>query len=97
VRTTYTIAPEREQQFLPAMTNVRLSRLRTGATQWALLRDGKSANVLVELLTVPSWEEHTRQHDERQTDTDHRFQLQADELSEPPPQTSHLFTVGPTG
>ena len=31
---TYSIAPEDEQRFLGAMQHVRLSRLRTGATQW---------------------------------------------------------------
>ena len=34
VRTTYTVASGKEQQFLQAMTRLRQSRLRTGATDW---------------------------------------------------------------
>jgi predicted MFS family arabinose efflux permease len=40
--TTYTIAADKEQQFLQAMALLRRSRLRTGATDWALYQDGAS-------------------------------------------------------
>jgi Transmembrane secretion effector len=93
VRTTYTVTPAREQAFLEAMSRVRLSRLRTGATQWGLFREGESENVFVELFVVPSWEEHVRQHSERQTETDHGYEEQADALSDPPPRTSHLVST----
>src|SRR5205814_3015930 len=43
VRSTYTIASEKEQSFLEAMAHLRQSRLRTGATQWGLFRDGEVA------------------------------------------------------
>jgi hypothetical protein len=34
VRTTYTIAADKEQQFLSAMPRLRQSRRRTGAVDW---------------------------------------------------------------
>ncbi len=93
VRNTYTIASEREQAFLEAMARVRQSRLRTGATQWGLFRDGEVAHRFVELYVVPSWDEHLRQHRYRITGTDHDFEETADALSDPPPEVSHLIAV----
>ena len=66
------VAPENEQPFLQAMSWVRGSRLRTGATEWGLYRDGEAAHRFVEFFVVPSWEEHLRQHHERLTDFDRR-------------------------
>jgi MFS family permease len=93
VSNTYTIVPENEQPFLRAMDRVRRSRLRTGATQWGLFRDGEVAHRFVELFVVPSWEEHLRQHRDRLTGTDRQFEEQADALSDPPPQTSHFISA----
>jgi MFS family permease len=93
VTTTYTVAPENEQPFLQAMSWVRGSRLRTGAVQWGLYRDGETAHRFVEFFVVPSWEEHLRQHHERQTDFDRQHEEQAEALSDPPPQTAHLLAA----
>jgi MFS family permease len=93
VKTTYTVAPDRQDDFFTAMAGVRLSRLRTGAVQWGLFLDGETANEFVELFVVPSWEEHLRQHAERQTGTDWAFEERASALSDPPPQTSHLIAA----
>jgi MFS family permease len=93
VETRYTIAPALEQQFLEAMVRVRLSRLRTGATQWGLFRAGESEHVFVELFAVPTWEEHLRQHADRQTELDQNYREQAAKLSDPPPQTTHLISA----
>ena len=93
VRSTYTIASEKEQSFLEAMAHLRQSRLRTGATQWGLFRDGEVAHRFVELYVVPSWDEHLRQHRYRITGTDHEFEERADMLSDPPPEVSHLIAV----
>jgi MFS family permease len=93
VTTTYTIAPENEQPFLHAMSLVRNSRLRTGATEWGLYRDGETAQRFVEFFVVPSWEEHLRQHRERLTGTDRQYEERAEALSDPPPQTTHLLTA----
>ena len=45
-------------------------------------------------LVVPSWEEHLRQHRERLTSADRRYEAQADALSERP-QTAHLIAADP--
>jgi len=91
VTSTYTIAPENEQRFLQTMSRVRKSRLRTGAVEWGLYRDGEAANRFVEFFVVLSWEEHLRQHNERLTGVDRQYEEQADALSDPPPLTTHLL------
>jgi len=91
VTTTYTVTAERQNEFLEAMAGVRRSRLRTGATQWGVFHDGETPNQFVELFVLPSWEEHLRQHSDRQTGTDWAFEEHARALSDPPPETSHLI------
>jgi MFS family permease len=93
VRSEYTVAPEDEDGFLRAMAAVRRSRLRTGAIRWGLYRDGQHPRVFVELYVVPSWDEHMRQHADRLTGADERFEETADSLSHPPPETAHLIAV----
>ncbi len=93
VKNVYTVAGEKEQPFLEAMKRVRLSRLRTGASQWGLFRDGEVPHRFVELYVVPSWDEHLRQHRYRITGTDHDYEEQANGFSEPPPEVSHLIAV----
>ncbi|HXC76351.1 MAG TPA: MFS transporter, partial [Candidatus Acidoferrum sp.] len=93
VKTMYTIAPDREAPFLKAMGLVRLSRLRTGATQWGLFRDGETPHQFVELYVVSSWEEHLRQHGDRLTGTDQQYDEAAGALSDRSPETSHLIAV----
>jgi MFS family permease len=92
VRTTYTVTPAHQQAFLDAMLRVRLSRLRTGATQWGLFREGEARDVFVELFVVPSWEEHERQHAQRQTETDYQYVMAAAALSETTPEATHLIS-----
>jgi hypothetical protein len=41
----------------------------------------------------PSWEEHLRQHRERQTGTDLQYHDAAAALSDPPPQTEHYLAA----
>jgi MFS family permease len=93
VTTTYTVVPENEQPFFHAMSWVRRSRLRTGAVEWGLYRDGETAHRFVEFFVVPSWEEHLRQHNDRLTGADRQHEEQADALSDPPPQTVHLIAA----
>ena len=69
VHVHYTVAAERQAAFLDAMIAVRLSRLRTGATDWELLRAIDSPGAFTESFTVPTWEEHVRQQTERTTGT----------------------------
>ncbi len=93
VSNTYTIAAEHEEEFLRAMERVRLSRLRTGATQWGLFRDVEHARQFVEIFTVPTWDEHQRQHAERQTGTDRAFVHEANALSHPAPRSEHYIAT----
>jgi hypothetical protein len=60
---------------------------------WRLYRDGETARRFVECFVVPSWEEHLRQHRERQTGADRQHEEQAVALSDPPPQTAHLLAA----
>src|ERR1700689_3918753 len=93
VRTTYSISADREHEFTVAMDTVRLSRLRTGATQWGLFRNGERPGEFEELFVVSSWDEHLRQHSERATATDLAYLDKARALSEPAPQAWHLLPV----
>ena len=93
VTTTYTVTPANQAAFVEAMAHVRLSRLRTGATDWGLFLEGETHDVFVELFVVPSWGEHARQHGERQTETDHDYQQDVRALSETEPRTTHLISA----
>jgi hypothetical protein len=93
VRNVFTIALEQEEPFLRAMTHVRLSRLRTGATQWGLFRHGEIPHRFIELYVVSSWEEHLRQHADRLTGTDQQYEEEAKAFSDPTVGTSHLIAV----
>jgi MFS family permease len=93
VNTVYTVEADKEEAFLRAMAFVRLSRLRTGATNWGLFRDGEAPHHFVELYVVPSWEEHLRQHTERLTRTDQQYEQEAEALTTAPGETAHLIAV----
>jgi hypothetical protein len=54
---------------------------------------GAAPSLFVELFAVPSWEEHLRQHRERQTGTDLEYRDDAAALSDPPPQTDHYLAA----
>ena len=93
VRITYTIAGDKEQRFLRAMARLRQSRLRTGAIDWALYRDAENPRQFIELFGVASWEEHLRQHRERQTGTDLQDRDDAAALSNPAPRADHYLAA----
>jgi MFS family permease len=91
VQNVYTVEPEKESDFLEAMRDVRRSRMRTGATRWDLYREGEAPDQFVEIYTVPSWDEHLRQHGGRLTGSDRVSEVRAMALSDPPPAVAHLF------
>jgi MFS family permease len=91
VTVEYTVAPEREAAFLEAMDHLRRSRLRTGATRCELYRDGERPDRFLEIFSVPSWEEHMRQHEGRLTATDQHIEEAALAFSNPPPRANHLL------
>ncbi len=87
----YTVAPEKEEAFLDAMTHLRRSRRRTGASRWELYRDAQRPDRFIENFRVPSWEEHLRQHDTRLTAADQQIEQTVQALSDPPPRADHLL------
>jgi MFS family permease len=87
----FTVAPERQLAFLEAMGKLRRSRLRSGGTRWELFRDGERLNQFVEIFSVPSWEEHLRQHAGRLTEMDRAVEEAALAFSEPPAHADHLL------
>jgi MFS family permease len=91
VRTTYAIASDKEAEFKHAMVRVRESRLRTGATEWGLFRNGEQPGVFEEVFFVASWDEHLRQHRERLTPADRAFEDAARIFATSPPETWHLL------
>lgn len=87
----YTVGPEQQATFLDAMPQLRLIRLRTGASRWEVYRDGARPERFVELFAVPSWDEHLRQHGGRVTAQDRAFERVVHALSDPPPRADHLL------
>ena len=93
VTVSYPVAPGNEPAFVAAMEAVRRSRLRTGAVQWGLFRDGADPTRFVEAYLVPSWDEHRRQHTGRLTGADHAAETHAQTLTTGPPQATHLLSA----
>ena len=91
VTVEYTVAPDREGDFLEAMGRLQRSRRRTGATRWELYRDGDQPARFIELFSVPSWEEHLRQHEGRLTGADREIEEAALAFSDPPARAEHLL------
>jgi MFS family permease len=95
VENVYTIPSTQEAAFLDLMSHLRRSRMRTGATWWGLFRVGERGHKFVEMFSIPTWEEHLRQHRNRLTGRDATLDKEARALSEPPSRTSHLIAVDP--
>jgi MFS family permease len=93
VTVSYPVSPEHDEAFVEAMEAVRRSRLRTGAVQWGLFRDGEQPGRFVEAYVVPSWDEHLRQHGGRLTGADRAAEERAQALADGPPQASHLLSA----
>ena len=91
VTVEFIVTPEREAAFLEAMGQLRRSRRRTGASRWDLYRDGDRPDRFIEVFSVPSWEEHLRQHEGRLTATDKAIEEAALAFSDPPARAEHLL------
>ncbi len=91
VMVTYTVTPDQQAAYLEAMEHLGRSRRRTGATRWELYRDGEQPDRFVEIFSVPSWEEHLRQHEGRLTAVDRAIEEVALGYSEPPARGEHLL------
>jgi len=91
VTVTYRVAEEDAAGFTEAMGHVGRSRRRTGALRWELFRDGGDPTRFVESYLVGTWAEHLRQHENRLTGADRRFEEQARRYALVEPQVAHLF------
>jgi MFS family permease len=82
VSVEYRVARENHDAFRDAMQRLGRSRRRTGAERWGLYQDAAEPDRFVENYLVDSWEEHMRQHYERQTALDKEIQERALALTE---------------
>ena len=87
----YQVDESRQAPFLRAMESMRRSRLRSGATRWAIYRVGENPSIFVEQFEVSSWQEHERQHDGRLTVEDKAIEDAAFSQIVGRPQPEHLL------
>jgi predicted MFS family arabinose efflux permease len=94
VSVEYAVREELFDQLMAGLVAVRRTRLRTGATSWRAYRDAERRELVVEQFTVPSWDEHLRQHSGgRITGADQENLDRVRELSDPAPSVRHLFSA----
>ena len=91
VTLTYRVPEENAVAFTDAMRHVGRSRRRTGALRWELFRDGSDPTRFVESYLVGTWAEHRRQHENRLTGADRRFEEEAHRHAVGAPEVAHLF------
>ena len=98
VTVEYRVPPENQEEFRAAMRAVGRSRRRSGAYRWLIWQATADPERFVETFTVPSWEEHMRQH-ERVTVADRAFEERVGSLvaDGTEPVTSHLLSALPLG
>jgi MFS family permease len=94
VTVDYRVPPEHHAEFHEAMQAVGRVRRRSGATRWSLFQDTEDPDHFVETFTVPSWDEHLRQH-ERVTVADRRFEERVRSLlaDGEAPHVTHLLAT----
>jgi predicted MFS family arabinose efflux permease len=89
----YRVRPDRQEEFLTALGELRTSRLRTGSTHWAVLRDAADDEHLVERYEVASWTDHRDQHDRRTTPFDQEVLRRVHDLADDVSPAEHLLVV----
>ena len=62
VTTTFEIDPDRAEEFMAVLRQMRRVRFTTGAYRWSLFRDADRPQRITEFFTVSTWEEHLAQH-----------------------------------
>jgi hypothetical protein len=95
VTVTYHVPESNSAAFTAAMHHVGRSRRRTGALRWELFRDGGDPTRFVESYLVGTWAEHLRQHENRLTGADRRFEQEARRHVDGEPEVAHLFPPQP--
>ncbi|MEU4243630.1 MFS transporter [Actinoplanes sp. NPDC026619] len=78
----YRVPADRREAVLAATGDLRNSRLRTGATQWALLSDSADEEQLLEQYQVASWADYVDQLQHRQTRFDEQVRERVEALAE---------------
>jgi len=76
----YHIEPEKRQQFIALMQELRRARKRDGAFFWSMFSDVAKPDRIIETFMTESWLEHLRQH-ERSTNTDLILQKSISDIS----------------
>ncbi|MEA2180796.1 MAG: hypothetical protein QOG77_4093 [Solirubrobacteraceae bacterium] len=81
--------------FVEAMRAVGRARRRTGASRWELFRDTEDPAVFLETFVVETWQEHLRQHLERQTAVEQQVEAVARRYlaEDGPPRVRHLVSA----
>lgn len=93
ITTTYQIDPERRDDFLAAMREVKRLRLRNGALRWELMRDPNDPARFVETFVDETWTSHMRLH-QRPTQADREIEVRAwaFHVGDRPPEIRHYFS-----
>jgi len=91
----YEVPRDRQEEWLGAMTDMRRSRLRSGAFRWELYRVGELSDTFMEIFAVPSWAEHQSQHDIRLTAQDQAIEELGFSFVSTPPTSVHLLPAAP--
>lgn len=94
VTVDYQIDPERDEEFVATMQEVKLIVRRDGASRWGLFKDPARPGHYVETFLVESWGEHLRQH-ARITQEDRLVQDRARsfQMGNTAPQVTHLIAA----
>jgi predicted MFS family arabinose efflux permease len=89
----YKINPQRAEEFVDAMRELRRIRLRDGAVYWGLFFDAAEPDKFLEHFVTETWVEHLRQH-ERMVQSDVVFASTARSfhIGEHPPAVKHLVS-----
>lgn len=96
VLVTYRVAPADRRAALDVLQHLARHRRGDGASAWGVTEDTADAGTLVEWFTLPSWQEHLRQH-HRTSHAATALQATLRRLHQPaePPTVRHLITLHP--
>jgi MFS family permease len=94
----YRVLPERADEFVAAMREVRRIRRRDGARSWDIHHDVEQPDRWIESFSVGSWAEHLRQHRRGTADDTRVFQqVRAFHCGDAPPKVTHLIARESSG
>jgi hypothetical protein len=91
----YRINPDQRAEFLAAMREVRLVRLRGGAMLWRLYEDVAHPDLYAELWAVETWTEHLREQSRHTADDLAVLAMAATFQQEGAPEAARYLNVQP--